>query len=131
MACGGKVMYELRVKEHFDAAHKLVGYQGKCSQLHGHRWEVEVVITGHVLDRLNMLVDFSIVKGFMKGVLDTMFDHNYLNETLKTDLPTAEFIAKRLYGILEENVSINLKWSKLDSVTIWESPECSITYKGE
>ena len=35
-------MYELRVKDHFDAAHYIADYKGKCHRMHGHRWEVEV-----------------------------------------------------------------------------------------
>ncbi len=35
-------MYTLKVKSHFDAAHRIRDYKGKCSRTHGHRWDVEV-----------------------------------------------------------------------------------------
>jgi 6-pyruvoyltetrahydropterin/6-carboxytetrahydropterin synthase len=50
-------MYRLQVKTHFDAAHRLVDYNGKCNRLHGHRWDVEVGVQGPTLDDRNMLVD--------------------------------------------------------------------------
>ena len=40
-ATGGK-MYYLTVENSFDSAHFLHGYEGKCSNLHGHRWRVVV-----------------------------------------------------------------------------------------
>jgi 6-pyruvoyltetrahydropterin/6-carboxytetrahydropterin synthase len=124
-------MYELRVKTHFDAAHQLVGYKGKCCQLHGHRWEVEVVVSGRRLDSLNMLVDFGTLKGWMNRAYENLFDHHFLNETLDTPDPTAEFIAKWLYEAVEEYVTCNLKYLQVESVEVWESPDCSIKYHKE
>ena len=45
-------MYTLRVKDHFDAAHFLPWHEGKCKNLHGHRWEVEVIIQTGELDEM-------------------------------------------------------------------------------
>ncbi|KKL04030.1 hypothetical protein LCGC14_2620190, partial [marine sediment metagenome] len=59
-------MYTLKVKTHFDAAHYIKDYQGKCSREHGHRWIIELFLAGNNLDNLNMLVDF----GEVKDVLD-------------------------------------------------------------
>ena len=50
-SCRGDKMHRLRIESHFDAAHKLVGYKGKCSNVHGHRWKVEVFVTGKKLDK--------------------------------------------------------------------------------
>jgi len=121
-------MYELRVRTHFDAAHQLVGYEGKCSQLHGHRWEVETVISGTGLDNLNMLVDFGKLKSWMERAYENLFDHHFLNDTLETADPTAEFIAKFLYDAVEEYVECNLKYIETEWVEVWESPECSVKY---
>ena len=114
-------MFELRVKSHFDAAHWLEGYEGKCHELHGHRWEVEVSITGRNLDAINMVVDFKVVKRALDEIFDTTLDHHCLNKTLKESNPTAEFIAEWLFEQLE--CKFNLK-----SVRVWESPDCSVTY---
>ncbi len=126
-------MYQLRVKGHFDAAHQLVGHEGKCSRVHGHRWIVEVCIEGSTLDRLNMLIDFSKVKNQLQSTIDQFLDHHMLNETLEVSAPTAEYLAKWLYEDFRgfDNYIKSYggrKGLKVSSVTIWESPKCSITY---
>ena len=43
-------MYTLKTEHSFDAAHFLYGYEGKCSNIHGHRWRVVLEVS--VLHRL-------------------------------------------------------------------------------
>ena len=124
-------MYELRVKEHFDAAHYIKDYPGKCSRTHGHRWEVEVVYSGRVLDNLNMLVDFSKVKAVLKDLLDAKLDHYMLNDVLDEEHVTAEFLAKWIYNKLSDVEFLGPKCLGLVEVTVWESPECFVTYRPE
>ena len=128
-------MYKLRVKTHFDAAHYIKDYEGKCSKEHGHRWEVEVALEGGRLDGRNMLIDFAEVKAALKDLLDNCLDHCQLNESLSEKNVTAEFLAKWLWGRFREE---SPKWYKLDygmvkltRVTIWESPDCCVEYCGE
>lgn len=128
-------MYRLQVKVHFDAAHYIKDYQGKCSREHGHRWGVEVVIEGKELHDCNMLVDFSAVKGALKTLLDTYLDHYQLNEKLYEDNLTAEFVAKWIYkGVQVDFMQTKLpaQWNlRLARVTVWESPDCGVSYDEE
>ena len=55
-------MYRLRVEVDFDAAHRLEGYPGKCANLHGHSWKVEVFVTGEAVDSLGLVCDFGMLK---------------------------------------------------------------------
>lgn len=120
-------MYQLKVREHFDAAHWLAGYEGKCHELHGHRWEVIIILEGRKLDNINMLIDFKVVKDTLKGVFDNYLDHHCLNETLKVANPTAEYIAEWLFVYLQRTFgSLNTK-----SVEVFESPDCSVMYSEE
>lgn len=114
-------MYTLRVKSHFDAAHFIKDYPGKCSRMHGHRWEVEVTIRGGKLDTMNMLADFSDVKKTLSGLLKGL-DHYVLNTQLNEDRVTAEFLAEWMYTYLSPYLA------ELSVVTVWESPECSVGY---
>ena len=64
-------------KVEFDAAHRLLGYDGNCSNLHGHTWEVEIWLEGDQLDSCGMLQDYRAIKAYFK----VKFDHTcILNE---------------------------------------------------
>ena len=67
-------MYYLTAEASFDAAHFLSGYEGKCSNLHGHRWRVLIKIESETLQeegqQRGMLVDFSDIKSALKKETD-------------------------------------------------------------
>lgn len=114
-----KVM-RLKVKSHFDAAHHLPGYKGKCSKVHGHRWEVEVELKVELLDKVGISTDFGIVKDMLN---ESLPDHEDLNNLWGS--PTAENIAKSLYLRLKRQLP------GLEKLTVWESPDCGIEYGEE
>src|SRR5687767_3521057 len=72
-------MYEVMIEEEFSAAHALRGYKGKCEQLHGHNYKVEVYVRGARLDEIGMLVDFTQLEFFTRELLRSL-DHQSLNE---------------------------------------------------
>ena len=77
------MIYELKTDAHFDAAHFLTDYNGKCENLHGHRWNVEVGISVEKLQESgtekDMVCDFSKFKRIVKETVDE-FDHTFLVE---------------------------------------------------
>ena len=83
-------MYELTTDAHFDSAHFLSDYHGKCENLHGHRWGVTVAIKSDELekagDELGMVMDFCIFKRIVREIADSL-DHTTLVEvgTLKDE----------------------------------------------
>lgn len=115
-------MYELMVKLHFSAAHRVEDYPGNCERLHGHNWTVEIYVENDKLDNLGMVVDFRTIKKKTKSVI-SLIDHQYLNdiEPFNKINPTAENIAKWIY----DQISKELKVSK---VTVFESEDSSATY---
>lgn len=144
-------MYTLKVKDHFDAAHLLPLHEGKCKNLHGHRWEVEVVVEAEELDKCGMVVDFALIKDIIKRVVPDhqplnvgqyMFSLFHLFPDLKPALttmanilsnwivnPTAERIAERLFVLMESEISVKGMDVSLVEITVWESPDCSATYR--
>ena len=111
-------MYQLTTHACFDSAHFLSGYEGKCSNIHGHRWKLEVTVQNETLEQT----------GQMRGMLDDIkkiadeFDHSFIIEegTLKEKTvealreeefrmifvhfrPTAENFAKYFYDRVKEN----------------------------
>jgi 6-pyruvoyltetrahydropterin/6-carboxytetrahydropterin synthase len=121
-------MYKLSVEQHFDAAHALRGYRGKCENLHGHRFQVKVKVTASQLDDIGLAFDFTELKRMLKSILDK-FDHANLNETPPFDKinPSSENIARTVY----EAMKIELKDApvRLTAVKVWESPESAAEYR--
>lgn len=122
-------MFEIHVSAEFEAAHRIAGYNGKCDRLHGHSWIVEVAVTGNKLDELGMLVDFKVVKGRLRDLLETL-DHQYLNElpAFKEGYnPTAEHLAQYIYEEMAKAEFFNEN-VKLKHIQVWESPKSSVIY---
>ena len=140
-------MYYLKTRESFDSAHFLAGYAGKCANIHGHRWTMEVEIEGEELTltgvKRDMLMDFGDLKKIVRALADS-YDHKLIYEagTLKPATvaalqedgfqmvalpfrPTAENLAKHFYGLLQEC------GLDLHAVTVYETPENCAIYKEE
>jgi len=120
-------MYKLNVKSHFSSAHKLIGYDGPCKNLHGHNWEVRIGILCDKTDDLGLTIDFGIVKKDLNEIIDQL-DHKLLNDLdpFKDQNPTSENIAKYLYSKLSSN--INNSECRVAEVEIWESEKTSVVY---
>lgn len=138
-------MYYLKTSASFDSAHFLHGYNGKCANIHGHRWTVEVKIKGEELqntgEKRGMLIDFGDLKKAVKKLADD-FDHAFIYEenSLKPETvqalknenfnlievpfrPTAENFARHFYEILSD------KGLEINSVTVYETPDNCAVYE--
>jgi len=125
---------QLRTEVEFDAAHRLVGYNGECSQLHGHTWRVVVEVFGSrsQKDSTGILLDFKVVKRMVRE-----FDHKTIlydckeNKLLASTLsisndgaglklmncnPTAENLAMYFWKVLKK-INSELHYG----VEVWES----------
>jgi 6-pyruvoyltetrahydropterin/6-carboxytetrahydropterin synthase len=120
-------MYQISVKQHFDAAHALRGYKGKCESLHGHRFEVVVTIQAKELNEIGIAYDFLELKSHLSEIL-AKFDHVSLNDVSPFDKinPSSENIARIVYQELKAKLAAALV--TLTSVDVWESPENCIRY---
>lgn len=121
-------MYELDITREFSAAHMLKGYDGLCSNLHGHNWTVQVFIRADRLDDIGIAADFTVIKRVLTEIL-AQFDHKYLNELPEfQDInPTSENIARILFEKLAPAVA--KPGIKLDRVRVCESPTSGATYR--
>ncbi len=116
-------MYSLKIQGSFSSAHNLREYKGKCEDLHGHNWIVEMVVKSDKLDKIGMVLDFKYLKKELNAVLERL-DHKYLNQLafFKKVNPTSENIAKYIYDQLKPVVA------QISSITIWENATSSATY---
>ena len=120
-------MYQISVEQHFDAAHFLRGYQGKCEAMHGHRFGVVVRVTASELNEVGLAYDFTALKEHLAGIL-ARFDHTCLNDVPPFDKinPSSENIASTIYSELQPKLAGAPV--SLSCVEVWESPESGVVY---
>jgi 6-pyruvoyltetrahydropterin/6-carboxytetrahydropterin synthase len=115
-------MYVVSAQAHYDAAHFLVNYEGKCRQLHGHRYVVEAAVAAEELGEAGIAFDFVDLKRELRDLAEEL-DHTCLN-----DLPqfqgvetSAENQAKYFYDQLARRLPPELAGG-LMYCRIWETP---------
>ncbi len=138
-------MYRLKTTASFDSAHFLSGYHGKCSNLHGHHWQIEVVIAKEALqttgEKRGMILDFGDMKSMVRALADS-YDHALIYEenTLQAATvhsllaeqfhmiavpfrPTAENFAQHFYRQLQQD------GLPVQCVTVYETPDNCASYE--
>ncbi|GAB4228144.1 MAG: 6-carboxytetrahydropterin synthase QueD [Chlamydiales bacterium] len=119
-------MYIIEKKFHFEAGHILTYHDGKCARPHGHNYVLVIKVKGETLNssgpKKNMIYDFQNITDIVKPMIKEYLDHHWLNDTLNTDSPTAEYIAKWIFEYLKDKISY------LYSITIEETETAKATY---
>jgi 6-pyruvoyltetrahydropterin/6-carboxytetrahydropterin synthase len=120
-------MYELSIETSFAAAHQLRGYKGKCENMHGHNWKVQISVMTEVLNDIDIAIDFHDLKKMAVEVVAPL-DHAFLNDIFPftEKNPSSENIAKWIFDsmrkkITDENIRVS-------AVSVWESDTASATY---
>jgi 6-pyruvoyltetrahydropterin/6-carboxytetrahydropterin synthase len=123
-------MFEISVEQTFAAGHALRNYKGRCENVHGHNFRVQVKIEGDQLDVTGLLVDFIDVKALMGSVIDRL-DHQFLNEIPPFDVknPSAENIAEYFHRELTVHLPATAFPVRVREVTVWETDIQSATYR--
>lgn len=135
-----------------DCAHRVYAHQGKCKNLHGHRYKIQVAVDGEVPDS-GMVIDFGDLKEIMLEVIDKKLDHSGIFSTQDPDLdllqaiekrqierggkpfiwlretPTAENIAKYLYGELKG--PLIARDIEIQAIQVHETPSSTAFYQIE
>ena len=119
-------MYYITVEDHFDAAHYLRNYRGKCENVHGHRFKVEVTVSADTLNETGLAYDFTTLKQHLKEITSS-FDHCCLNDSPPFDTinPSSENIARTVY---ERLITCLPAGVMLTGVEVWESPQSHAKY---
>jgi 6-pyruvoyltetrahydropterin/6-carboxytetrahydropterin synthase len=120
-------MYQISVEGHFDAAHSLRGYRGKCEALHGHRFRVVVKAKAAGLDDIGLTYDFTELRRHLNDIL-SRFDHTCLNDAAPFNEvnPSSENIARVIYDELKPRLAGAPV--ELAGVEVWESPNAGVAY---
>ncbi|MBV9110637.1 MAG: 6-carboxytetrahydropterin synthase [Gemmatimonadetes bacterium] len=114
-------MFLLNVKAHYDAAHFLRNYNGKCEKLHGHRYVVEAGLAFDDVGEGGMAYDFGDAKRHLRAVAERL-DHENINELPPfTEIePSAENQARWIFG--ELRALLGERGEHLVYVRVWETP---------
>ena len=132
-------MFRVTREIHFCYGHRLLNYQGKCRNLHGHNGKVLISLEAPELDRLGMVVDFTQIKKIVQVWIDDTLDHKMIlhrddpvlpelrrqNEpVVVVDVnPTAEYIARMIFEYAKG------QGLPVVEVTLWETENSFATYK--
>lgn len=121
-------MYKLMIETSFSSAHQLRGYKGKCENLHGHNWKVQVYVASNNLNEIDLVIDFHEIKSMTNEIISKL-DHTLINNVFPftEKNPSSENIARWIFESLKEKMA---KYSgiKVSAVTVWESATASATY---
>ncbi|MBC2580438.1 6-carboxytetrahydropterin synthase QueD [Clostridium sp. DJ247] len=138
-------MYILKAEHSFDSAHFLAGYKGKCGNIHGHRWKVEIEVQSETLIKdgefQGMVIDFGDLKRDVKDMVD-YYDHSLIIQegTMRPETlnciqqdgfkvikvnfrPTAENFAAFFFKVMKD------KGYSVKRATVYETPSNSAVYE--
>ena len=121
--------FEVMIERNFSSAHQLRGYRGKCENLHGHNYKIEIYARGRELDNIGLLVDFGELKMAADEVVQYL-DHRNINELAPFDEelnPSAENLARYIL----ERVSARVGDDRVQvyKVRCFETPTSVATYQ--
>ncbi len=118
----------LKKRFHFHSAHFLPSYKGKCENLHGHTYKLEVTVEGEPNEE-GMIIDFSDLKRVVKEEILDKLDHKLINDIIP--IPSAEYIGIWIFGKLHKRLQNDFPNVKLISVEVWETETSSVVIFNE
>ena len=121
--------YEVMIERNFSSAHQLRGYKGKCENLHGHNYKIEIYARGSELNNIGLLIDFGDLKSAADEIVKYL-DHRNINELPPFDEelnPSAENLAR--YFLEYVNGRIADDRVKVYKVRCFETPTSVATYQ--
>jgi 6-pyruvoyltetrahydropterin/6-carboxytetrahydropterin synthase len=122
-------MFEICIEHTFAAGHALREYKGKCENVHGHNYRVQVTLRGEKLDKTGLLADFVDLKRLLREISEPL-DHVFLNdmEPFTTLNPSAENIAWYICDKLQRGMRQKNE-VEVAEVKVWETDIQSASYK--
>lgn len=117
----------------FDSSHKLMQYLGKCANLHGHTYKLQVTIVGTV-NEIGLVLDFKVLKKIVEDKVVNSLDHEYINNVVEYN-PTCENMVIDIFNTLKSEIEeLNKKspnFMSLSQVKLYETPTSFAVYSGQ
>jgi 6-pyruvoyltetrahydropterin/6-carboxytetrahydropterin synthase len=121
--------FEVMIERNFSSAHQLRGYKGKCENLHGHNYRIEIYARGRELDNIGLLIDFGELKTAADEIVQYL-DHRNINELEPFDEelnPSAENLAR--YILEQVAARVGDERVRVYKVRCFETPTSVATYQ--
>ena len=117
---------ELRKTFQFEAAHLLpkLPLTHKCRRLHGHSFQVEVVVAGEADPKFGWVMDYAEITTAFKPISQKLA-HHYLNDNRGLDNPTSELVAAWIWKQLKPKLPL------LTEIVVAETCTARCVYRGE
>jgi 6-pyruvoyltetrahydropterin/6-carboxytetrahydropterin synthase len=139
---------EITRRLEFDAGHRIPNHEGQCRHLHGHRYRLEVTVSGDVISTPGandegMLIDFGLIKKIANELVVEPWDHSFIvyrddknlteflssipkHKTVILDkIPTVENLAQHIFNVLSPEISKQYKnHLRLTKIRMYETPNC-------
>ena len=120
----------------FEACHHLPNYKGKCANVHGHSYKMEVTVStekdfslGSSSPYNSMVLDFSTLKSIVNAEVVNRYDHQDLNEFFA--MPTAEAMVVEMFEDIRRKLDDMFGYVRLEEVKLWETEDSYASFRGE
>lgn len=113
----------VKMQFQFSSSHILPKHPGRCKNLHGHNYMLDVVVAGKPDPATGMVIDFYDIEAAVNKTVMLMLDHSHLNNLLEN--PTAEEVVRWCWRALRPLLP------GITELAIWETPQCCAIYAGE
>lgn len=115
-------MFEVEKWFSFEAGHVLPKHKGKCKNPHGHSYKIKISVRSENVSEQGMVIDFCDITTIVQPMINTYFDHAWLNDSLGLKQCTAENIAQWIYAYVKPQLS------GLYKVTVYETDSSCASY---
>jgi len=121
------MLYRVTVSARFEAAHNLIDYPGGPEPLHGHSYNIDIVLESEKLQQHDLAVDFVTARRALETITKE-FDYTYINEhpAFAGRNTSAENLARYFAERMETSGALG--WARVAEVTVWEGPTNRATY---
>lgn len=120
----------------FEACHHLPNYKGKCANVHGHSYKMEVTVSaekdffmGSSSPYNSMVLDFSTLNSIVNAEVVNKYDHQDLNEFFA--MPTAEAMVVEMFEDIRSKLDDMFGYVRLEEVKLWETEDSYASFRGE
>ena len=120
--------FELNKDMHFSAAHFIPSEDaGKCQEMHGHTYFINITIGGDELDATGFLIDFKQIK----NLIHKKYDHSVLNNhpEFKNQFPTTELLAQQIWQSIQQLLQTTDNKPNCLQVIVRETPTSYVVFR--